>query len=909
MQWHLHSAEQAARDLETDLERGLTQLEARRRLERDGPNELRESGAKGPWRILWEQFTAVMVLILLGAALLSLALGKQLEAGAIFGIVVLFALLGFFQEHRAERAIAALKRLSSPRVRVARDGERREIDARELVVGDVVWLEAGNLTPADLRWIETLNLRVQEATLTGESEAVEKNTAALERADAPLGDRRNMGYCGTLVTYGRGRGVVVSVGMRTELGRVAALLQSVQNEPTPLQRRLDELGKRLAVIGALVAAAIFALGLARGEALDEMLLTAISVAVAVIPEGLPAVVTLTLALGAQRMLQRNALIRKLPAVETLGSVTTICSDKTGTLTQNRMTVTVLDVAGLRLAVGEPQASAPSAFAHDSIGLALITAALCNDGELRRSADGGASEVGDPTETALLAAAQRAGLDKARLVELMPRVGELPFDSERKRMTTVHPTPRNTALHVALEALRGLESEFVALTKGAPDGLLELSTQVWIDGAVRPATPEHRRRILAANAELASGGMRVLGVAFRGAPSAAAGPELERELVFVGLLGMIDPPRAEVREAVARSSSAGIRAMMITGDHQLTAAAIGRQLGLGDGVMSGVELQRLAPEELERAVRRVSVFARVAPEDKLRIVEALQRQGEVVAMTGDGVNDAPALKQADIGVAMGITGSDVSKEAADMVLRDDNFATIVAAVEEGRVIYDNLRRFVQFAVAGNIGKVGAMLLWPVPFLVLGAEPAANVALLPLQLLWLNLMTDGLLGLSLGVERAERDVMQRPPHAPSDGIFSGGLGWRVLWSGAFIAVAAVAVGVWSHQRDPHGPWQSLMFTTLAVMQMFQALATRSTRESALRMGLSSNPTMFALLGVVLALQLAALHAPLLSSDLLRTSALDGSEWAIAVGAGASLLVLSEVEKLVLRRRERSRERRAA
>jgi Ca2+-transporting ATPase len=908
MNWHLLAAEDAARNLSTDIGHGLSRQEAARRLERDGPNELQERGGKGPWHILWEQFTSVMVLILIGAALLSLAMGKHLETVAILGIVVLFGLLGFFQEYRAERAIAALKRLSSPRVRVVRDGAAHEVDARELVVGDLVVLEAGNLMPADLRWVETINLRVEEAALTGESEPVEKQVAALERADEALGDRRNMGYCGTRVTYGRGRGLVVGVGMATELGKIASLLTDVKSEPTPLQRRLDSVGKQLAVVGALAALTILAVGVASGESLADMLLTAISVAVAVIPEGLPAVVTFTLARGAQRMLRRDALIRKLPAVETLGSVTTICSDKTGTLTQNRMTVTVVDVAGHRLALDDARgdrahaASAQAELSAQSIGLVLIGGAMCNDAELNQRDDGETVTLGDPTETALLAAAQRAKLSKAALLELMPRVGELPFDSERKRMTTAHRRPQDQTLHAALGALSGGEHAFVAFTKGAVDGLLEISSKVWIDGQSQPASDEHRRRILAANAQLASGGMRVLGVAFREVPHPDLTLASERELTFVGMLGLIDPPRPEVREAVARCADAGIRPVMITGDHPLTAAAIARELGIKSesDALTGAQLQAMSQEQLQTVVQRVGVFARVAPEHKLRIVAALQKHGHVVAMTGDGVNDAPALEQANIGVAMGITGSDVSKEAADMVLRDDNFATIVAAVEEGRVIYDNLRRFVQFAVAGNIGKVGAMLLWPLPFLAVGAVPAQNVALLPLQLLWLNLMTDGLLGLSLGAEPAERDVMRRPPHSPSDGIFSGGLGLRVLWNGAFIALTAVAVGFWSHQRDPLGPWQTLMFTTLAVMQMFQALATRSSRESLFRQGLLSNPTMLGVLSLVLVLQIAALHAPHLSSALLRTQPLGALEWGVAAAAGASLLAVSELEKWFVRAR---------
>jgi P-type Ca2+ transporter type 2C len=915
MDWHVLSRQEVIASLTTHAERGLASAEAAARLVRHGPNELVETGTKSPWRILWEQFTAVMVLILIAAAGLSLFLGKYLEAGAILTIVVLFGLLGFFQEYRAEQAIAALRRLAVPTVRVVRDGVAMEISARELAQGDIVVLEAGNVIPADLRLIEAVNLRVQEAALTGESEPVEKAVEPLPNREVPLGDRINMAYMGTLVTYGRGRGVVVGSGMGTELGKIATLIQSVAPESTPLQERLDAVGKALALGGIVVALLVFGIGIAGGETMQDMLLTAISVAVAVIPEGLPAVVTLTLALGAQRMLRRNALIRKLPAVETLGSVTTICSDKTGTLTENRMTVTVIDVAGHRLEVdeslrgGHPEAGAaaaasvPEAFHPAPFGLVLIGGALCNDASLRRDPeDGRLVSVGDPTEAALLVAALAGGLRQDALLHLMPRTGELPFDSERKRMTTVHPRPAQGGdPHSAFAVLQGLAAPYIAFTKGAVDGLLELSTAVWTDGRLEPLSDAWRTRILGGNTALAGNGMRVLGVAFRPVDSGQATPETERDLIFVGMLGIIDPPRTEVKEAVARCVSAGIRPVMITGDHPLTAVAIARELGISSGsALTGTQLNALSEEELDDAVRNVSVFARVSPEHKLRIVNALQRQGEVVAMTGDGVNDAPALKQSDIGVAMGITGTDVSKEAADMVLRDDNFATIIAAVEEGRVIYDNLRRFVKFAVAGNIGKVAVMLLWPVPFVVLGRPMTEAVALLPLQLLWLNLMTDGLLGLSLGVEPAEKHVMQRPPNSPEAGIFSGGMAGQVVWTGLFIGLVTLGVGFAYHELRPGGPWQTLMFTMLAIMQVFQALGTRSDRESLYTLGLGTNPVMLGIIALVVCLQVAAVYAPFISTDLLRVQPLGATEWLLAIGAGVAMLLATEGEKWWLRRR---------
>lgn len=921
MDWHRHPVEDVLRALEIDSG-GLDSDEAARRLDSYGSNELVDRGAKKPWRILWEQLTAVMVLILIAAAGLSAFLGKWLEAGAILTIVVLFALLGFFQEYRAERAIAALKKLAVPNVRVYRNGVLRDISARSLVPGDVIVLETGNLVPADVRLIESVNLRIQEAALTGESEPVEKHVRPIDRPDVPLGDRSNMGYMGTVVTYGRGTAVVVATGMQTELGGIAGLLQTMQQEMTPLQQRLDNVGKQLAVAGVAVALVIMGIGLAMGETLQAMLLTAISVAVAVIPEGLPAVVTFTLALGAQRMLRRNALIRKLPAVETLGSVTTICSDKTGTLTENRMTVTVIDVAGEHIDLTEtlrnhipgddrPELH-PERLADQPvpIGMLLAGGALCNDAELQPGGETSALHIiGDPTEGALLVAARLVGLTKAQLQNGLPRVAELPFDSERKRMTTLHqrldgqlPQPLAQVWGTAGIAP---ESPYLAITKGAVDGLLECSSQVWVNDQAVPMTGEWRQRIQAANDRLARNGMRVLGMAFRPVDTVTMNTTdtVEDDLIFVGLIGMIDPARPEVKRAVQTCAGAGIRPVMITGDHPLTASYIARDLGIAhdERVLTGQELSRLSDTELEAMVEDVAVYARVSPAHKLRIIEALQRKGHIVAMTGDGVNDAPALKKADIGVAMGITGTDVSKEAADMVLRDDNFATIVAAVEEGRVIYDNLRRFVKFAVAGNIGKVIIMLLWPVPFFLLGLPLEASVALLPLQLLWLNLMTDGLLGLSMGVERAEKNVMQRPPHAPTDGIFSGGVGRQVIWVGALIGIIGIGVGLWYYlQGLPQ--WQTMIFTTTAFMQIFQALATRSSHESLFSIGVLSNRLMIGVIALVSALQVAVLYIPALQASFLRVVPLSPRDFLVCIGLGSIILIAVECEKLVMRRRRR-------
>jgi len=885
--WHLMSTDQALARTESRAS-GITTPEAEERLERYGTNELVDRGGKPAWKILWEQFTSVMVLILIAATVLSLVLGKFLEAGAIGGIVLLFALLGFFQEYRAEKAIAALRQMTVPTVRVLRDGSTSPVPARQLVPGDVIHLDAGTVVPADLRLLEAVSLRIQEAALTGESEAVDKATAPLAGHDLPVGDRVNMAFSGTEVTYGRGVGLVIATGMATELGRIADLLQGVTAEQTPLQQRLDHVGKQLAVLGVVTAGVVAVLGALAGETWSDLVLTAISVAVAVIPEGLPAVVTFTLAVGAQRMLRRNALVRKLPAVETLGSVTTICSDKTGTLTQNRMTVSTLVLPDGIWTPGGGEPSGPAL-------VALAAGSLCNDAELRHVDGEGAQAIGDPTETCLLDAAKTGGIDVATLRKVLPRIGELPFDSERKRMSTRHAALAGRVTELAL-----LPQDFDLLfVKGAVDGLVSRTTGVLADGGVRAFDDGARAWVENTNRDLASRGQRVLGLAVRLIRPGDTPSDTETDLVLLGVVGIIDPPRPEVAAAVATCQAAGIRPVMITGDHPLTAQAIARELGIGhDGeVLTGVDLDRLDAEEFDRATKTVSVFARVSPEHKLRLVDSLQRHDQIVAMTGDGVNDAPALKKSDIGVAMGITGTDVSKEASDMVLRDDNFATIIAAVEEGRVIYDNLRRFVSFAVAGNIGKIIVMVGWPIPFIFLPLDATAAVALLPLQLLWLNLMTDGLLGLAMGKEPAESTVMRRPPHVPGGSLWTGGLGRRTVWVGLVIGFVALGIGFWYHETG-NPAWQSMLFTTLAFLQIGQAFATRSHHDSLTTIGWRSNPLLLWIAALVLALQMAALYTPL--GVFLRLEPLGAVDLLISTAAGVGLLVLIECVKAVDRGR---------
>ncbi|NTU74573.1 MAG: cation-translocating P-type ATPase [Anaerolineaceae bacterium] len=899
--WYEKSTEEILQESGSDLQKGLTSAEISKRREQYGLNELVDRGTKSPWKILWEQLTETMVVILIVSAVITFFLQEYKDAIAIVVIVVLNSILGFTQEYRAEQAMAALKKMAVPKVRVRRDGKVSEIRAQDLVPGDIVFLEAGNVVPADGNLVENVNLRVQEAVLTGESEAVEKNMVAIHKENPALGDQRNRLFMGTLVSYGRGTMVVTDTGMTTELGKIAEMIQSVGQESTPLQKRLAQLGKTLAIAAIVIVFVVFGLGMLRGEDLRTMFLTGISMAVAAVPEGLPAVVTIALAFGAQRMLKRNALIRKLPAVETLGSVTTICSDKTGTLTENRMTVTMVDVAGNRLdlqeelreyspTVSTAESTAPVIDQSSAVAIMLTGGALCNDAVLEQT-EQGFSAVGDPTEGALVVAAVRAGLWKDKLEKALPRISELPFDSDRKRMTTVH---KISAVDVLPEALRNLisspafhmNSSYLAITKGSVDGLLDISSRVWTDQHIVEMDAEWRQRILSANNDMALKGMRVLGVAFRQCSeqeSQQACDPLEHDLVFVGMFAMIDPARTEVKDAVAVARGAGVRPIMITGDHPLTALYIAKELGIADNdeVVTGVELAKMDMPTLKERVKTTSVFARVSPEHKLLIVQALQEQGQIVAMTGDGVNDAPALKKADIGVAMGITGTDVSKEAADMVLLDDNFATIVSAVQEGRRIYENIRKFIKYALTSNSGEILVMLAGP--FVGLG------LPLLPLQILWVNLVTDGLPGLALTQEPPEPDTMRRPPRSPKEHIFGRGLGVDVLWIGGLIGVVCLLVGLWAYNND-QAAWQTMIFTTLTLAQMGNALATRSESQTFWQAGIFTNKTLLASVLLTIGLQMAVVYVPFLQG-VFTTKALSLLE--LGITFGASLFVLLVID----------------
>lgn len=927
--WYRLDIPQVIQAQNSNLEQGLSTPEAQRRLAEVGANELVERGSKTIWSILWEQLTGVLVVILIISAGISAFLGEIADAVAILVIVILNAILGLTQEYRAEQAIAALKRLAVPTVRVRRDGQLKEISARDLVPGDIVVLEAGNVVPADGRLIQSSNMRVEEAALTGESVPVEKSISAIHKEKMPLGDQVNMVFMGTVVTYGRGLVLVTNTGMKTELGNIAELIQSVKQEDTPLQRRLDSLAKVLAYISFAIIGIVIILGLIRSQDfrawlagtetfvqffegdLETLFLTGISLAVAAVPEGLPAVVTICLALGSQRMLKRNTLIRKLPAVETLGSVTVICSDKTGTLTENRMTVTVLDVANedplsvemliqqgkaVLEADSDPQGQPPKR----TLGLMLKAMALCNDAVLAIDADkDGKMErtIGDPTEGALVVAAAKVGLHKTALDKEFPRMAEVPFTSERKRMTTIHKTSPSSSHSVSPWG----NAPYVAFCKGAVDSLLEISTHVWTgDQAVPVDSDGMRERINRANVEKAQNGQRVLGVAYRPVyelPMDAVALEgLEAKLVFLGVAGLLDPPRPEVKEAVKTAKSAGIRPIMITGDHPLTARHIAQDLGISDGgkYLTGHELAHMTEQDLARQVEDVNVYARVSPEHKLNIVQALQAKGQIVAMTGDGVNDAPALKKAEIGVAMGITGTDVSKEAADMVLLDDNFATIVAAIEEGRTIFDNIRKFIKYILSSNVGELFVMFIGP----LLGMP----LPLVPLQILWINLVTDGLPGIALAIEPAERGIMKRPPYQPGESIFSRGVGRQIVWIGSLLGFISLGLGYLYWLRDPNGPWQTMVFTTLTLGQMSNVLALRSNTDSLFQIGFASNRAMLGAVILTTILQLFVIYVPFMQ-HFFETRPLSVTDLLISLAVSSSIFWAIELEKWWLYRRQQS------
>jgi P-type Ca2+ transporter type 2C len=847
MNWHFISKEEVLE--RTDSRKaGLSIAQSEAGLKLHGRNELQEKKKKPAWLLFLLQFKDTMILILIGAAIVSGLIGEIKDALVILIIVVLNALVGFLQEYRAEKAMAALKKMSPPSAIVLREGLPVETAAANLVPGDVVVLEAGNMAPADIRLLESYSIRIEEASLTGESQAVEKQTEKLDRAELPLGDRNNMAYKGTLVTYGRGKGVVVATGMKTEIGQIAQMLQE-DEVLTPLQQRLSDFSKKLSFVIVGICVVIYATGLLRGEDPMRMLLTAISVAVAGIPEALPAVVTIALALGARRMVRKNALVRKLPAVETLGSVTYICTDKTGTLTQNRMTVTQTWVpqkppAGLSL-------TAPDAL--------LLCMALNHDVKKNKAG----KPTGEATEVALAVFAE------SKLVvvkpEEHPRVAELPFDSERKMMTTVH---------------RWNEGKFLVVAKGALESILA-------------ACEDADEASIGTEAQkMGQDGLRVLAYGCRlmdEMPVEISFAALEKNLQCCGLAGMMDPPRKEAAQAIADCRAAGIIPVMITGDHPETAAAIARQLGIlsspTDRMVSGADLEQMQEQEFEREVKQIKVYARVSPEQKVQIVKMLQHKEQFVAMTGDGVNDAPALRRANIGIAMGVAGTDVSREAAHMILLDDNFATIVKAVREGRLIYENIRKSIKFILTGNSGEI-----WAIFLALLCGLP---IPLLPIHILWINLVTDGLPALALVAEPAEKNIMQEPPRKPGESIFAHGLGWHILWVGLLIGALCLGVQFWAlRNQDPK--WQTYIFTVLCFTQMGYALAVRSDHTFLFRQGIFGNLPLVGAILLTFLLQLALLYIPALQ-DIFSTQALSLSELGGCVLVSLVVFHAAELEKL--------------
>jgi Ca2+-transporting ATPase len=863
---HTRSVADVAAALATDLQAGLSADEAARRLAHYGPNAIREEGRRGPLRLLLGQFTDFLILVLIGAAVISGLVGDLQDTLAIIGIIALNAVIGFVQEFRAERAIAALKRMAAGSASVVREGAHRTVAADELVPGDVMLLEAGNVVPADIRLIEAAQLKVGEAALTGESVPVGKQTEALPDARLSLGDRRNLAFKGTLVTYGRGRGLVVATGMDTELGKIAETLSRAGESKTPLQQRLAQFGRRLAFAALAICAVVFVTGMLRGEPTLLMLLTALSLAVAAVPEALPAVVTILLALGARKMAQQNALVRRLPAVETLGSVTYICTDKTGTLTRNEMRLEEMLVDGR---VAPPPTAAAGGEPWSSLFAAL---AQCNDAQ--RGA--GRDWIGDPTEVALALAAAGAGYQRSDLDRDAPRIAELPFDSERKRMTTLH--------------RRG--SGIVAYTKGAPESVLACCTTIF--GAGGKTSLQHQC-LLASAEQMAANGLRVLAVAMREwpeQPSSIDADTVERDLTLVGLAGLLDPPRPETIAAVSECKSAGITPVMITGDHPATARAIAVRTGIADSeaaVLTGAELAALSDEALGDKIEFTRVYARVDPEQKIRIVKALQTKGEFVAMTGDGVNDAPALRQAEIGIAMGRTGTDVAREAASLVLLDDNFATIVGAVREGRRIYDNIRKFIRYAVTTNSAEIWTIFL--APFLGL------PIPLLPIHILWINLVTDGLPGLAIAAEPVGRGAMQRPPRSPKESLFARGMWQHIVWVGLAMAGLTLATQAYAIAAgSPH--WQTMVFTVLTLSQMAHVLAIRSEHLSLFQQGVFTNPPLVGAVVVTVLLQLATVYVPFLNS-IFHTMPLSIGELAFCVALAAVVFLLAETEKWLVRR----------
>jgi len=926
---HGKPIEEVVDGLLTHLEKGLSQEEAQERLRKFGANELTEKPRPGFFALLWDQFNNYLVIILIIAALVSVVLGEYVDSVAIMFIVVLNAVVGVIQESKAEQALAALKKMAAPNAQVIRDGHQATIPAREIVAGDIVLLEAGNYVPADMRLVESINLKIEEASLTGESVPVEKHAGVVLDKDIPLGDRKNSAFMGTLITYGRGKGLVTGTGMNTQIGLIAEMIQSYEDEDTPLQQKLEHLGKILASVVLAISAVVFVYGLIRDTRLTDifnigfleylatektdiinLFMTAVSLAIAAVPEGLPAIVTICLALGMQQMIKRHALIRKLPAVETLGCATVICSDKTGTLTQNEMTVVRAWVAGTGLRItGEGYDPSGRFFAGgnpydpraDADATVLLHGAMvCNDAKLEERSDDMGNRswqiIGDPTEGAMVVAAAKSGFFQRELQTVLPRVQEIPFDSDRKRMTTIH---RYEGAHGPAVPDGLSYPPVIAFVKGAPDVILDLCGHIRQGGQAIALTEEKRREILEQNRDMASNALRVLGVAYRPLPEVPESPrpeDIEKNLIFVGLLGMIDPPRPEVVEAVKVATGAGLKSVMVTGDYKETAQAIARDIGLltpGGVVLTGPEIEKLSDEELAARAEKLDVCCRVSPQHKTRIVDALKARGHIVAMTGDGVNDAPALKRANIGVAMGITGTDVSKQTADMVLTDDNFASIVAAIEQGRLIYSNIRKFIYYLLSANAGEIliifGAMLVgMPIP-------------LRPVQLLWLNLVTDGAPALALGVEKGDSDIMKHPPRPPKEPVINRDMAIGIGVIAVVDTIAILTAFYLGLQRYPGNleAAQTIAFVTLCTSELLRAFTARSEYHSVFSIGVFSNRWMVWAVAASFMLVLMVVYVPFLR-PFFDTVPLSLDDWLMMLPFFFAAPIAMELVKVYFRRR---------
>jgi len=884
-----YSPEEIAAHFGTDLKKGLTSEQASQNLEKYGPNELEAAPGRSRLSVFFDQFKSFLIWVLIGAAIISGLMGEWIDALAIVAIVILNAILGFVQEYQAEKALLALKKMAAPMCRVIRNGQLVQIPARQVVPGDILELEAGDNISADARIIShTPNFSVLEASLTGESTPVYKTSVELEEEDIPLADRANMIYAGTSVSAGKAMAIVVQTGMSTELGNIARMIQEISMETTPLQRKLEQFGRLLVYLCFGLVAMVFLLEWLRGGKLVEVFLTAVSLAVAAIPEGLPAVVTIALALGVQRLVKRHVLIRKLPSVETLGAATVICSDKTGTLTRNEMMVRAVYANGQLFTVSgngyEPEGDfnleneRVNPADYPEVLKTLTCGVLCNSASLVEE-DGRYRIAGDPTEGALLSAGLKAGLEKNKLEDEEPLVEEIPFDSERKMMTMI----------------RRSKEQYVAYVKGAPDILLQNCSRLLVNGEEVPLGQEELKKILEVNDSLAKQALRVLGCAYRVMPSLPEkmdASSIEKDLIFTGLVAMIDPPRSEAIEAMGKCLQAGIKPVMITGDHKITALAIASEMGMlqpGSEALSGEELNNLSQEELEKRVEKIQVYARVSPEHKLRIVRAWKKKGEVVAMTGDGVNDAPAVKEADIGVAMGITGTDVTKEVSDMVITDDNFASIVAAVEEGRAIYDNIKKFVHYLLSCNLGEIMVMFVaslvgWPVP-------------LLPIQILWVNLVTDSLPALGLGFDPPDKDIMKRVPRKPNEPIIERNRGSLMAVQGLFIAFCSLVAFTYVLfvEKEGVGRARTAAFIVLAVAQLFQALNSRHQMKSIFELGFFTNLKLIYALLISLVLQLSVVYVPFMQK-IFKTENLTLFDWVLVIVLSSLPFWTMELVKLL-------------